>query len=44
MGTVVAWAVDRVRERRWAGVRMDTWASNAALIRSYQALGFTRLG
>ena len=41
---VVAWAHERCRALGRAGVRMDTWASNAALIAYYQRLGFRLVG
>ena len=41
---VVAWAHERCRALGRAGVRMDTWASNDALIAYYQRLGFRLVG
>jgi ribosomal protein S18 acetylase RimI-like enzyme len=41
---VVAWAHERCRAVGRDGVRMDTWASNTALITYYQRLGFRLLG
>ncbi len=40
MDVVLAWADGRCHELDRAGLRMDTWASNAALIAYYEALGF----
>lgn len=44
VAAAVDWAAAQVRERGWAGVRMDTWATNAVLIAAYQSAGFTLLG
>ncbi|HSA54605.1 MAG TPA: GNAT family N-acetyltransferase [Gemmatimonadaceae bacterium] len=44
MDAVLAWARDECRLRRCAGLRMDTWASNAALIAYYHRLGFNLVG
>ena len=41
---VVAWARAQCRALGRAGLRMDTWASNAALITYYQRLGFSLVG
>jgi ribosomal protein S18 acetylase RimI-like enzyme len=41
---VVAWAHEPCRALGRAGVRMDTWASNTALITYYQRLGFRVVG
>ncbi len=44
MEAVLGWAEARCRELGRAGLRMDTWASNAALIAEYGRLGFKHLG
>jgi ribosomal protein S18 acetylase RimI-like enzyme len=41
---VLAWAHARCRDLGREGVRMDTWASNEALISYYQRLGFRLVG
>lgn len=41
---VLAWAGARCRALGRAGLRMDTWASNAALVAYYQRLGFDVVG
>jgi predicted acetyltransferase/GNAT superfamily N-acetyltransferase len=41
---VLAWARERCRALGRAGVRMDTWADNAALIDYYGRFGFTPVG
>jgi len=41
---VLAWARGRCRALGRAGLRMDTWASNGALIAYYQRLGFSLVG
>lgn len=38
---ILAWARERARACGRAGLRMDTWAENAALIAYYVRLGFT---
>jgi len=40
----LAWAIARCAELGREGLRIDTWASNHALIAFYQARGFTLLG
>jgi ribosomal protein S18 acetylase RimI-like enzyme len=42
--TVLAWAHARCRALGREGVRMDTWASNAALVAYYERLGFGLVG
>jgi ribosomal protein S18 acetylase RimI-like enzyme len=42
--TVLAWARDRCRRLGRAGLRMDTWASNEALIALYATHGFRLVG
>ena len=37
---VLSWATERCRSLGRVGLRMDTWASNAALIEFYQRRGF----
>jgi GNAT superfamily N-acetyltransferase len=41
---VIAWARARCAELGRAGLRMDTWASNGALIAYYERFGFRLLG
>ena len=41
---VIAWALERAEELGREGLRMDTWASNRALIAYYEKRGFTFLG
>jgi ribosomal protein S18 acetylase RimI-like enzyme len=40
---VLAWADVRCRELGRAGLRMDTWANNTALIGHYERFGFRRV-
>jgi len=42
--TVLAWAHTECRARGLAGLRIDTWSNNAALIAYYQRLGFEVVG
>ena len=42
--TVLAWAHAECRRRGRAGLRIDTWSDNAALIAYYQRLGFDVVG
>lgn len=44
VSAVLAWARERCRADRRAGLRMDTWASNDALIALYERYGFRRVG
>lgn len=44
VAAIVEWAMAQCRVRGRAGVRMDTWASNEALISYYERLGFHRVG
>lgn len=41
---VLRWALAHCETLGREGLRMDTWASNAALIAFYETLGFTLLG
>ena len=44
IGAVLAWALGECRVLGRAGLRMDTWASNEALIGYYLRLGFRVVG
>lgn len=44
MDAVLGWATAECARRERAGLRMDTWSSNAALIAYYQHLGFGLVG
>ena len=44
LGAVLAWARAECRSLGREGLRMDTWASNAALIAYYERAGFTFVG
>jgi ribosomal protein S18 acetylase RimI-like enzyme len=44
LDVVLAWAHARCRALGRAGLRMDTWASNGALVAYYQRLGFAVVG
>jgi ribosomal protein S18 acetylase RimI-like enzyme len=39
-GEILAWAMEICQAKNLKYVRMDTWASNAQLIKYYQAFGF----
>ena len=41
---ILAWARHQCQARGFDGLRMDTWASNAALIAYYEARGFHLVG
>ncbi|GJG86261.1 hypothetical protein tb265_14420 [Gemmatimonadetes bacterium T265] len=43
-GAVLAWADAHARAMGRAGVRVDTWADNAALVGYYERAGFARVG
>ena len=44
MDAILRWATAECARRECAGLRMDTWSSNAALIAYYQQLGFSLVG
>ena len=44
LDAVLAWARAECRSLRREGLRIDTWASNAALIGLYERAGFTLVG
>jgi ribosomal protein S18 acetylase RimI-like enzyme len=44
MSAVLAWAREHCRVLGRAGLRMDTWASNEALVGFYERLGFHVVG
>lgn len=44
LDAVLDWSRRRCRAMRRAGLRMDTWASNTALVEYYQRHGFRFLG
>ena len=44
MDVILNWAVAECRSLERAGIRIDTWASNAELIAFYQRRGFTLVG
>jgi GNAT superfamily N-acetyltransferase len=44
MDVILSWAAAECRSLARAGIRIDTWASNAELIAFYQRRGFTLVG
>jgi GNAT superfamily N-acetyltransferase len=44
MDVILSWAVSECHSLGRAGIRVDTWASNAELIAFYQRRGFTLVG
>ena len=44
IGAVLAWGRERCRALGRAGLRMDTWASNEALVAFYERQGFRVVG
>jgi ribosomal protein S18 acetylase RimI-like enzyme len=39
-GLIVQWAIDHIKEKGLTSIRMDTWASNTAIINYYKSFGF----
>ena len=42
-GEILTWAIDHAKNRGLTSIRMDTWASNTAMVNYYMTYGFERI-